>query len=412
MSSRPRKPSPTRIIESGLRSAIRSGSDYIPDVIEKPLRDVLSMPDLAVPRKAATKQKSLAAKTTPTPAPETNVTRKKPVVKALPATTKPSSPAVKEKQIAQVMPPPRTVAEYVDPVAAVNPEWNWAGLPEVYEKLGGMSEIPPHVIDFGRFMEEQAARAAGQGLTPRDLIKAFTITRASIQRQATDAENLRRAGLDLPVDVTGKVRPEGAFGEWLGTPAGQAYLDAAQYGRLSDNAIGDAVAQMKPFGKQNDLRNALEWAALNLPGQQSQVSDLVAAGREMASTPSDWRVFTKDVKGIGPSKSGFLASLLGRGDQPTLDARQIILNTGRPTKEASKYIARRGGLGGVEGVERLSARQEALDFALPEELRPYYQHLAHHAIWDKAGDEVTTHSDVVKAMKGFAIGGRVDRNRR
>ena len=63
-------------------------------------------------------------------------------------------------------------------------------------------------------------------------------------------------------------------------------------------------------------------------------------------------------------------------------------------------------------MERLSARQEALNFALPEELRPYYQHLAHHAIWDKAGDEVTTHSDVVKAMKGFAIGGRVDNDRR
>lgn len=321
-------------------------------------------------------------------------------------------PTAKQKPVAQVFPPPRSVVEYTDPTATVNPEWDWAALPDVYEKLGGMSEIPPHVVDFGQFMDEQALRAANQGLTPRDLIKAFTVTRASIQRQATDAENLRRAGLQLPEGVTGKVRPEGAFGEWLGTPAGQAYLDAAQYGRLSENAIGDAVAQMKPFGKQNDLRDALEWAAINLPGRQSQVSDLVAAGREMASTPADWRVFTKDVRGIGPSKSGFLASLLGRGDQPTLDARQIILNTGRPTKEASKYIARRGGLGGVEGVDRLSARQAALDFALPEELRPYYQHLAHHAIWDKAGDEITTHSDVVNAMKNFRVGGAVVKKRK
>lgn len=323
-----------------------------------------------------------------------------------------AKPTAKPKPVAQVFPPPRSVVEYTDPTATINPEWDWAALPGVYEKLGGMSEIPPHVVDFGQFMDEQAARAGSQGLTPRDLIKAFTVTRASIQRQATDAENLRRAGLQLPEGVTGKVRPEGAFGEWLGTPAGQAYLDAAQYGRLSDNAISDAVAQMTPFGKQNDLRDALEWAALNLPGRQSQVSDLVAAGREMASTPADWRVFTKDVRGIGPSKSGFLASLLGRGDQPTLDARQIILNTGRPTKEASRYIARRGGLGGVEGVDRLSARQAALDFALPEELRPYYQHLAHHAIWDKAGDEITTHSDVVNAMKNFRVGGAVGKKRK
>lgn len=348
-------------------------------------------------RRAATPPKaSLATKPTRKAAPDLSA-----------AKSKPAKPAAKSKPVARVMPPPRKVAEYQDPEAVVNADWQWSPLPEVYEKLGGLSVIPPHVVDFGRFMDEQAQRAATQGLTPRDLIKAFTVTRASIQRRATDAENLRRAGLMLPEDVTGKVRPEGAFGEWLGTPAGQAYLDAAQRGQISENAIGDAVAQMSPFGKQNDIRNALEWAALNLPGRQSQVSDLVAAGREMASSPSDWRVFTKDVKGIGPSKSGFLASLLGRGDQPTLDARQIILNTGQPTKEATRYIARRGGLGGVEGVERLSARQAALDLALPEDLRPYYQHLAHHSIWDKAGDEVTTHGDVVNAMKNFRAGGAV-----
>jgi len=314
-------------------------------------------------------------------------------------------PAAKTKLTMQVMPPPRKVAEYEDPVAPVTADWQWSPLPNVYEKLGGLSVIPPHVVDFGRFMDAQAQRAATQGLTPRDLIKAFTVTRASIQRQATDAENLRRAGLMLPEDVAGKVRPEGAFGEWLGTPAGQSYLDAAQRGQVSENAIEDAVDRMRPFGKQNDLSDALEWAARNLPGREAQVSDLVAAGRDMASSPSDWRKFTKDVRGIGPSKSGFLASLLGRGDQPTLDARQIILNTGQPTKEASRYIARRGGLGGVEGVERLSARQAALDFGLPQEMRPYYQHLAHHAIWDKAGDEVTTHGDVVNAMKNFRHGG-------
>jgi len=336
---------------------------------------------------------------------------KKAVAQRAKATTK-AAKSKPQKPLAQVMPPPRKIVEYIDPEATVNADWQWSPMSEVYEKLGGLSAVPEHVLDFGRFMADQAGRAASGGLSARDLIKAFTVTRASIQRQAVDAEKLRRAGLRLPADVSGKVRPEGAFGEWLGTPAGQAYLEAAQYGRLSPNAIGDAVAQMKPFGKQNDLREALEWAAKNLPGRQSQVSDLVAAGREMASSPDEWRKFTKDVKGIGPSKSGFLASLLGRGDQPTLDARQILINTGRPTKEASKFIARRGGAGGVEGVERLSARQSALDLALPEELRPYYQHLAHHSIWDKAGDEVTTHSDVIKAMRDFAVGGAVKRKKK
>lgn len=301
--------------------------------------------------------------------------------------------------------PPRAVPPYSDPEASVIGDWDWLPLEQVRERLGGLSAVPPHVLDFGKFMDEQALRAAAGQMTPRDLLKAFTVTRASIQRQATDAELLRRAGLQLPEDVTGKVRPEGAFGMWLGTPEGQAYLDAAQRGQLEEHAIESAVQGMSPFGKQNDLRDALTWAASNLPGREGRAAELIAAGREMASSPDEWRAFTKDIRGIGPSKSGFLASLLGRGDQPTLDARQIILNTGRPTREATRYLARRGGRGGVEGVERLAARQRALDLATPAELQPYYQHLAHHSIWDKAGDEVTTHSDVVDAMRNYKRGG-------
>jgi hypothetical protein len=301
----------------------------------------------------------------------------------------------------------KKAAPYTDPPARVISDWQWRPLAEVQEALGGLADIPEHVLDFGRFMANQAGRAASGGLSARDLIKAFTVTRSSIQRRAAEAELLRKAGLQLPADVAGKVRPEGAFSEWLGTPAGQAYLDAAQRGQINERAVADAVTGMRPFGKHNDLQEALQWAAQNLPGREGRASELIAAAREQASPPADWRVFTKDIRGVGPSKSGFLASLIGRGDQPTLDARQIILNTGRPTREASPYLARKGGAGGVEGVERLSARQKALGLKLPPELDPYYQHLAHHAIWDKAGDEVTTHSDVVKAMREFAVGGRV-----
>jgi len=81
------------------------------------------------------------------------------------------------------------------------------------------------------------------------------------------------------------------------------------------------------------------------------------------------------------------------------------LHTGRPTKEASKYIAKKGGAGGVEAVDRLAARQSAMDLSLPEHLKPYYQHLTHHAVWDKAGNDETTHEDVVRAMHHAANGG-------
>lgn len=297
---------------------------------------------------------------------------------------------------------------YKDPPSQFIEDWKWQDLPVVREKLGGLNEIPSHVKAFGSFMDETANRAGLQGLTARDLIKAYTITRASIQRRAVPHEKIRAAGLELPADVEGKVRPEGAFGHWLHTDMGQRYLREAEQGRADPAAIANAVQVMAPFGKhEKDIPDALMWAAANLPGREDQVSRLVAAAQQGQSQPRDWRDFIKGVRGIGPSKAGFVASLVGRGDQPTLDARQIILHTGQKTSDASEFLRRKGGQGGEEAVDRLAARQAAMNLAGAEGLEPYYQHLAHHAVWDKASDEVTTHEDVVNAMRGAATGGAI-----
>ena len=296
---------------------------------------------------------------------------------------------------------------YIDPETKHIQDWKWRPLEDVQSELG-LTEIPSHVHEFGKFMDRTAERASREGLTPRDLIKAYTITRASIQRRATPAENLHKSGLALPSDVTGMVRPEGAFGHWLHTPAGQAYLDSAQRGQVREDAIADAVKRMAPFGRhETDIPDALRWAAQNLPDKAAAVSHLVAAGREKMSSPQEWRDFVSNIRGIGPSKAGFVASLMGRGDQPTLDARQIILHTGNPSKEASSFIAKKGGKGGEEAVDRLAARQEAMNLTTPEGMEPYYQHLTHHAVWDKAGNEETTHQDVIDAMQHAARGGKI-----
>jgi len=298
---------------------------------------------------------------------------------------------------------------YQDPPTKHIEDWQWKPLPEVQQRLGGMREIPSHVQAFGNYMDEIAKRAGNEGLSARDLIKAYTITRASIQRRANDVDRVRAAGLDLPKSFTGKIRPEGAFGEWLHTRPGQDYLDSAERGEANEDAIANAVKIMTPFGKhEKDIPDALRWAAANLPGKEQVISTLVANAMRGASEPAEWRSMAKDVRGIGPSKAGFLASLMGRGDQPTLDARQIIEHTGRPTSEAQTFLRRKGGEGATEAVERLSARQQAMNLELPEELKPYYQHLAHHAVWDKAADEVTTHEDVMNAMRGAAHGGEID----
>jgi hypothetical protein len=292
---------------------------------------------------------------------------------------------------------------YQDPESKKMQGWNWRPLADVHQQLGNVSEIPSHVAAFGNFMDETARRAATKGLTPRDLIKAYTITRSSIQRESRSADKARAAGLILPPDFNGQVRPEGAFGEWLHSPMGRRYLDAAEAGRVDHDAVADAIKTMTPFGLHTEA-HALPWAATNLPQHAGRVSDMVARAMQAKSSPEEWRDFIRGVSGIGNAKAGFMASLLGRGDQPTLDARQVVLHTGQPTKEAKGHLARAG----HEAVDRLAARQEAMGLKTPEGLEPYYQHLAHHTIWDKIGDEQTTHQDVINAMRHAASGGAIE----
>lgn len=288
--------------------------------------------------------------------------------------------------------------EVEDPIK----NWQWRPVDDVRNELQ-LDEIPSHVHKFGEFMDETARRAATQGLTPRDLIKAYAITRASIGRRALPVETLRSTFPELPKGVAGRVRPEGAMGHWLHTKMGQRYLDAAEAGRVDEEAIAHAQNSMRRFGKVETEPSALRWAAKNLPGREGRVSELIARAHHGQSSPEEWRGEMR-VPGVAASKAGFLASMLGRGDQPTLDARQIILHTGRPTKEAAPILGRTGAADAA--VNRLADRQTELGFKHDKSMSPFYQHLAHHAIWDKTAGEETTHDDLMQALRGAKDGGR------
>ncbi len=285
-------------------------------------------------------------------------------------------------------------------------DWQWLPAKTVKETLG-LSELPKHIEPFGRFMQEQSAKAAAGELSTRDLIKAFTVTRASIQRSAIGADKVRKAGLDIAAE--GKIRPEGAFSEWLLTPMGKRYLDAAETGVVDEEAVASAVNVMRPFGKADqDIPDALRWAAQNLPGREKELAPIIARASGGEKQLNNWRQATSDLKGIGLAKQGFVGSLLGYGQLPTLDARQIKLHTGQPTSEAQQYLRRNSGLGGQQAVDRLAARQEGMNVQMPPEMQPYYQHLTHHAAWDKVANEATTHEDLIRAMKlAGMIGGAV-----
>lgn len=288
-------------------------------------------------------------------------------------------------------------------------DWQWRPVEDVRNELQ-LDEIPSHVHKFGEFMDETARRAATQGLTPRDLIKAYAITRSSIGRGALPVATVRRPknpeyGFDaLPKGLQGTLRPEGAMGHWLHTKMGQRYLDEAEAGRVDEEAVRDAIKSMGAFGLPDTAEGkALRWAPKNLPGQEGRVSELIARAHRGQSSPEEWRGEMR-VPGIAESKAGFFASMLGRGDQPTLDARQIILNTGQSTKKAAPHLSPKGAK--EAAVNRLADRQTELGLKHDKSMSPFYQHLAHHAVWDKVGNEETTHDDLMQALRGAKDGGR------
>lgn len=289
---------------------------------------------------------------------------------------------------------------YQDPTGTKIDDWSWRPQEEVAAELGlSGAPLPAHIKPFANFMSRQQERAGSGDMNARDLLKAYTTTRASIQRGAVDTDKVRSSS-GMPLEGHGAtIRPEGAWGEWLLSGPGQQYLDQGVKGKLDPAVVRSAQDTIRPFGKADiDVPDAMRWGVENLPGREGRAAQLIAAGARMQSPTGEWRDFTKDWRGIGPAKSGFVASLLGRGDMATPDARQLILQTGRPTKEASRFMARSGGQGGIDASERLGGRMDDLALRMDPEHEPSRRHLTHHAVWDKVGNDATTHEDIIRSM--------------
>ena len=295
---------------------------------------------------------------------------------------------------------------YQDPKTSKIDEWIWHPMERIRQELSARRELPEHVGPYADYMREMNAKAQSGELTPRDFVKAYTITQSSIGRGGLSHATATKRGMKLP-NTGGEVRPEGAFAEWLGSPMGQKYLEASMRGEDHPEALADLREKFAPFGKQNAQVEAMQYATQNAPSLSERLNKAITGSK------ADYRKFAGGIKGIASAKSGFIGSLLGRGDLPTLDARQLNLHSlSHPTKTPEGMMSRGKGLGGQEAVDRLIARQEALGYNIPNELKPYEQHLIHHDVWDQRGGTQTTHKDLTKAMLGYGDGGSVEKMRR
>jgi hypothetical protein len=293
------------------------------------------------------------------------------------------------------------IAKFQDPQTTKIQEWQWKPLAEVNQQLK-LAEVPDYIQrGYGDFMIEQGKRAAAGNLGVRDLIKAYGITQSSIGRGGLSYETATKAGLKVPKGE-GLVRPEGAFAEWLGSKQGQKFLDDAERGVVNEKALDDIRTKFAPFGKANQLTEQLRYGVNNMSTLAPQMQ------KALVGPADEYRDWAESMKGIAGAKSGFIGSMLGRGDLPTLDARQLNLHALEAPVAPQTMMQRGKGLGAREAVDRLAARQSALGLDIDPSLDPYYQHLAHHAVWDKVADEKTTHDDLMRALRGYKEGGTPD----
>ncbi|NDG42196.1 MAG: hypothetical protein EBY28_23260, partial [Betaproteobacteria bacterium] len=216
--------------------------------------------------------------------------------------------AVKPVKLKEGQQPP-----YQDPKTKKIDDWKWHPMERIRQELSARRELPEHVTPYADYMREMNAKAQSGELTPRDFLKAYTITQSSIGRGGLSHATATKRGMKLP-NTGGEVRPEGAFAEWLGSPMGQKYLEASMRGEDHPEAMADLRTKFAPFGKQNEQVEAMKYATKTLPQRSASANYAVTGGKD------DYRKFAGNIRGIAGAKSGFIGSLLGRGDLPTLDA--------------------------------------------------------------------------------------------
>lgn len=294
--------------------------------------------------------------------------------------------------------------------------------------------LPRHIRPYANYLVSR------EGVDPsvRDVIKAYVLTSSSIQREGRakrlvcygypeyrELTKLRKAREVASVEeriargcqntknkgrivFNGKmkgsdkftwecadpqVRPEDVMAVLLFSEHGKKYLDAAERGVFDEQAARELVKRTNCFGLQENLFQALRYGP-NIGQRRDEVV------RALRSSPEEWIHYVTDrrannVKGVKFAKVGFIASLLGRGDIPTLDAREINLWIRDPAEGEDATSAK---------LAVFRKRIAQYPMMLAPEHEKHRGHLVHHALWDAfpGADErptQTTHGAVIRAMQ-------------
>ncbi len=260
-------------------------------------------------------------------------------------------------------------------------------------------ELPEHIYPFAEYMR----RAADKEVTPREVAKAYILTVGSMRRAAINVKKVRAKWRGYKGPKTGMVRPEDVLGELLKSPVGQRYLDAAEQGRFDARAARTLSKRFGVWGFEPTFHKQLK-TAVTLADDASTIDRLLKRGRR-----STWYNYvTNRVSGVSMAKAGFFASLMGRGDIATADARELDFWLCEPDEwhipkgkcdrpfaakfEASRFVDE-------DFMDIFNKKMSGLKMKMPAKYKPFSLHLTHHALWDKVGKSKTTHAEIIDAME-------------
>lgn len=278
-------------------------------------------------------------------------------------------------------------------------------------------KLPSFIEPYANFMRLQA----GKRPSVRDVMKAYLITRSSVNRQAVPKETVCTAFPEyrdrrVRAFIARKdVRPEDLMAMLLTFETGQRFLNAAEKGVHDREAATRLLDSMRCFGlifpkfdEEGNVAKGYNYVlAKDLLRASTKIRELAPEIARLTSpdvpAKEAYKFFEGRGLGIRAAKTGFLLSLLGRGDIPTFDARELDI------------WKREAGTREVEwaDVENLSERFDRLGIRLPPEHQRNSRHLIHHMLWDgwgisardpKTGKSVTTpskttHGELIRAMQ-------------
>ena len=260
-------------------------------------------------------------------------------------------------------------------------------------------ELPKHIYPFAEYMRQMSEHP----ISSRDIIKAYLVTVGSMRRAAIGADKVRAQWKNFPGPKSGSVRPEDVLGDLLESPAGQTYLQAATKGRFDKKAAKTIVNHFGAWGFKPTFYKQLKHA-VTLGEDAPSIDRILKQGRRR----SWYRYVEKRVPGVSIAKAGFLASLLGRGDMATADARELnfwlcpLHEWERDKRKCRTPLGDRYDVNDLvddDFMHVFNKKMRALRMRMPPRYKPFYEHLAHHALWDAVAETKTSHQNIIDAMK-------------